>query len=133
MTNYIGVVHKDPDSDYGVSFPDFPGCITGGSTIDEAKDMADEVLQFHIEGMIADGYEIPAPSSLENIMSDLEFSDGIAYLVVSVSDKKSRTVRINITVPDTILKKVYEEAKKRGPSRSAFLVDAAQNSISHHA
>jgi predicted RNase H-like HicB family nuclease len=133
MANYIGVVHKDADSDYGVSFPDFPGCITAGSTIDEASDMAHEALQFHIEGMIGNGYEIPAPSSLESIMADPDFSDGIAYMVVSVSDKKSRTVRINVTVPDTVLKKVDEEAKKRGVSRSAFLVDAAQNSISHSA
>ena len=40
MPNYIAVVHKEPDSDYGVSFPDFPGCITAGKTIDAAKDLA---------------------------------------------------------------------------------------------
>ena len=40
MPNYIAVVHKEPASDYGVSFPDFPGCITAGKTIDEAKDLA---------------------------------------------------------------------------------------------
>ena len=39
MANYIAVVHKDPKSDFGVSFPDFPGCITAGSSIDEAKDI----------------------------------------------------------------------------------------------
>ena len=42
MTNYIAIIHKDPKSDFGVSFPDFPGCITAGKTIDEAKDMAKE-------------------------------------------------------------------------------------------
>ena len=36
MRNYIAILHKDKDSDYGVSFPDFPGCITAGSTLDEA-------------------------------------------------------------------------------------------------
>jgi predicted RNase H-like HicB family nuclease len=37
MANYIAVVHKDPNGDFGVFFPDFPGCITAGGTIDEAK------------------------------------------------------------------------------------------------
>jgi len=35
MASYIAVIHKDPDSDFGVSFPDFPDCITAGATIDE--------------------------------------------------------------------------------------------------
>ena len=55
MASYITVVHKDPESDYGVSFPDFPGCVTAGSTIDEAKDMAQQALPFHIKGMLRDG------------------------------------------------------------------------------
>ena len=40
MANYIAIVHKEAKSDFGVSFPDFPGCITAGKNIDEAKDMA---------------------------------------------------------------------------------------------
>ncbi len=44
MDSYIAVIHKDPDSDFGVSFPDFPGCITAGATIDKVKDMAHKAL-----------------------------------------------------------------------------------------
>ena len=33
---YLAVIHKEPGSEYGVSFPDFPGCVTAGKTIDEA-------------------------------------------------------------------------------------------------
>ena len=39
MWHYIGLLHKDAHSDYGVSFPDFPGCITAG-----APDGARELL-----------------------------------------------------------------------------------------
>ena len=52
MSQYIGLIHKDADSDYGVSFPDFPGAVTAGSTLDEARAMAEEALPFHIDGMI---------------------------------------------------------------------------------
>ena len=129
MANYIAVVHKDAKSDFGVSFPDFPGCITAGSSIDEAKDMAHDALSLHIKGMMEDGETIPAPSKLEDIMDNPDFSDAAAILIVSVSESKPRTVRVNITVPEDMLRKIDTIAKKRGMSRSSFLVHAAQNAI----
>ena len=129
MSNYIAVVHKDPKSDFGVSFPDFPGCITAGSNIDDAKDMAQEALSLHIQGMQEDGAQLPVPLKLEEIMSDPDFADAAAYLVVEVPDAKPRTVRVNITVPEITLKQIDAAAKKRGMSRSSFLVHAAQNAI----
>ena len=129
MANYIAVVHKDPKSDFGVSFPDFPGCITAGSSIDEAKDMAHDALSLHIKGMLEDGENIPPPSKLEDIMDNPDYSDAVAILVVTVSEAKSRSVRVNITVPEDILRKIDTVAKKRGMSRSSFLVQAAQNAI----
>ena len=129
MANYIAVVHKDAKSDFGVSFPDFPGCITAGSSIDEAKDMAHDALSLHIKGMVEDGENIPAPSKLEDIMENPDYSDAAAILIVSVSESKPRTVRVNITVPEDMLRKIDTIAKKRGMSRSSFLVHAAQNAI----
>ena len=130
MANYIAVVHKDPKSDFGVSFPDFPGCITAGTSIDEAKDMAHDALSLHVKGLLEDGEDIPSPSKLEDIMENPEYSDSVAILVVSVSETKARSVRVNITVPEDMLRKIDNIAKQRGMSRSSFLVNAAQNAIS---
>jgi predicted RNase H-like HicB family nuclease len=33
MTAYIALIRKEPDSDFGVDFPDFPGCVTAGRTL----------------------------------------------------------------------------------------------------
>jgi len=129
MANYIAIVHKDADTDFGVSFPDFPGCITAGQNVDEAKDLAQEALVLHIQGMIEDGDPLPKPSNLEDIMADTDYADAVAYLVVSVPDTKPRTVRVNITVPEMTLKQIDAAAKKRGMSRSSFLVHVAQNAI----
>ena len=129
MANYIAIVHKETKSDFGVSFPDFPGCITAGKNIDEAKDMAQEALTLHIQGMLEDGEQLPVPSQLENIMSDPDYANAIAYLVVSLPDARPRTVRVNVTVPEMTLKQIDAAAKKRGMSRSSFLVHAAQNAI----
>ena len=126
MSNYIAVVHKEPTSDYGVSFPDFPGCITAGKSIDEAKDMAFEALLLHLEGLREDGEPLPTPTNLEDIVADPENADAVAFLVVSVPDAQGKAKRINITIPEETLRRVDAAAKRRGLSRSSFLTRAAQ-------
>jgi HicB_like antitoxin of bacterial toxin-antitoxin system len=78
---------------------------------------------------LEDGERLPHPSKLEEIMADGNFSDAVAYLVVGVPDAKPRTVRVNITLPEMTLKQIDAAAKRRGMSRSSFLVHAAQNAI----
>ena len=66
--DYAAIIHKDHDSDFGVSFPDFPGCITAGRTLNEAKDRALEALTGHLEVMRETGEAVPDPSSLDEVM-----------------------------------------------------------------
>jgi predicted RNase H-like HicB family nuclease len=129
MANYIAIVHKEANTDFGVSFSDFPGCVTAGQNIDESKDLAQEVLALHIQGMLEDGDKLPTPSKLEDIMANDDYADAVAFLVVTVPDAKPRTVRVNITVPEMTLQQIDAAAKKRGMSRSSFLVHVAQNAI----
>ncbi len=79
--DYTAIIHKDPDSDFGVSFPDFPGCITAGRTLEEAKELAWEALRGHVAVMRDGGDPIPDPSSLDAVMRNPEFRDGVAFLV----------------------------------------------------
>lgn len=81
MRHYIALVHKDPHSDYGVSFPDLPGVITAG--IENAHAMAVEALAFHLEGLAEDGEAVPEPASLEAIMAKIENRDSVGSLDVS--------------------------------------------------
>lgn len=127
MTNYIGIIHKDADSDYGVSFPDFPGCVTAGSDLDEARQMAVEALALHVEGMIEDGDSLPEPSSLESVMSDAINRDGVAILVPLALTAK--TVRVNITLPEDALREIDLFAERQGYTRSGFLVSAARKAM----
>ena len=126
MPNYIAVVHKEPASDYGVSFPDFPGCITAGKTIDEAKDLAYEALLLHWEGLREDGEPLPAPTNLEDIVADPENADALAFLVVSMPEAHGKAKRINITRLEETLGRVDAAARRQGLSRSSFLTRAAQ-------
>lgn len=118
--NYIAILHKDADSEYGVSFPDFPGCVTAGATLEEASAMAKEALEFHIDGMIEEGQEIPAPSKLDDIAADVQASGGIAFMV-SVT-KSAKTVRVNISVRADALEEIDARAASAGMDRSSYMV-----------
>lgn len=128
MSGYIGLIHKDPDSDYGVSFPDFPGCITAGVDLDEARGMAEEALTFHIEGMVEEGYAIPEPSSLESVMADPQNRDGVAILV-ETKLPPAKAIRVNITLPEDALREIDAYAEAKGFTRSGFLATAARRAM----
>jgi predicted RNase H-like HicB family nuclease len=78
---YIAVIHHDPGSALGVSFPDFPGCITAGKTFEEAKTRAAEVLRLCVEDIKDAGMALPVPSAFEAVMQNPDFADGVAFCV----------------------------------------------------
>jgi predicted RNase H-like HicB family nuclease len=125
MRHFIALIHKDADSDFGVSFPDLPGVISAGSTLDEARAMATEALAFHLEGMAEDGEAVPEPSSLEEIMANRENKDGVAVLI-QAPDANVKSVRINITMPADVLEQIDQYAEREGFTRSGFLTQAAK-------
>ena len=128
MRHYIALIHKDAESDYGVSFPDIPGVITAGSSLDEARELAAEALAFHLEGLAEDGEAVPEPSSLEEIMKDAQNKDGVAVLIAApAADVKS--VRINVTMPADVLDQIDRYAEREGFTRSGFLAQAAKKAM----
>jgi len=74
MSHYIALVHGD-DGNFGVSFPDFPGCITVSPDLQDCPRRAAEVLAFHAAGMIEDGLEIPKPRTLPSVLADPDWGD----------------------------------------------------------
>lgn len=119
---YIAIIHKDRNSDFGVSFPDFPGCITAGRTLDEAKNMAREALSGHIQVMRETGEQIPGQAPLDEVMCDPDFQDGVAF-PVSIKEPAKR-VRVNVTLTEQQLREIDRNARAQGMTRSAFLVKA---------
>ncbi|HEY9235113.1 MULTISPECIES: type II toxin-antitoxin system HicB family antitoxin [Phenylobacterium] len=128
MRNYIALIHKDADSDYGVSFPDFPGVITAGANLDEARAEAAEALALHVAGMVEDGEAIPEPSNLESVMLDAENRSAVAVLV-PLNDSPVKTVRVNVTLPEPALKDIDAYAEGHGLTRSGFLLQAARRAM----
>src|ERR1700678_189480 len=116
---YIAYLHKDRHSDFGVSFPDFPGCVTAGKTLEEARRIAGEALALHIEGMIEDGEKIPAPATLDSLADDPAMNGAVAFLV-SVQPPGDKAVRVNIAARESQVEKIDARARRLGLSRSAY-------------
>lgn len=128
MRPYIALIHKDAGSDFGVSFPDLPGCITAGATLEEARAMAAEALALHLEGLTEDGEAIPEPATIEAIMAERENRDAVAILV-DPPKATGRSIRINITLPADVLEAIDRYAEEQGLTRSGFLARAARRDL----
>src|ERR1700734_525271 len=122
--DYIAYLHKEGKSDFGVSFPDFPGCVTAGKSLDEARRRAPEALAFHITGMLEDGEKIPKPSKLDDLVADPARRDAVAFLV-SADFPKSKTVRVNNTARENQIELIDRRARQAGMTRSAYIVQSA--------
>ena len=71
---YVAFIHREDDSSYGISFPDFPGCVSAGDTVDDAIRLGSEALAFHVEGLSDDGEPIQPPRSVDSIKADPELA-----------------------------------------------------------
>ncbi|MGB2622097.1 MAG: type II toxin-antitoxin system HicB family antitoxin [Candidatus Acidiferrum sp.] len=127
---YIAYLHKDAKSDFGVSFPDFPGCITAGKSFEEARRKAPQALAFHIAGMLEDGEKIPKPSKLDDLAEDPARQNAVAFLV-SADFPKSKTVRVNVTARENQIELIDRLARQAGMTRSAYMVQSATSGVAH--
>ena len=62
MKRYAIVIER-AKANYSGYVPDLPGCVATGDTKEETEIMLREAIELHLEGMRADGIEIPEPSS----------------------------------------------------------------------
>ncbi|HTW70989.1 MAG TPA: type II toxin-antitoxin system HicB family antitoxin [Acetobacteraceae bacterium] len=120
-----------PDAGYGVVFPDLPGCVSSGDSVQEAAANAAEALGLHIDGMLDDGERIPSPSGPDAPLPDwLDQAPGkiVARPLVPV-DMPGRAVRTNITLDEGLLARLDAAAASEGTSRSGFIAQAVRDRL----
>jgi predicted RNase H-like HicB family nuclease len=113
-----------------VVVPDLPGCFSAGDTLDEALTNAQEAILLHIEGLLDDGRAIPKASEIDRLRRKREFR-GWTWAIVDVdmSQLGDKAARINITLPQRILRAVDAHARRHGETRSGFLARAALDAM----
>ncbi len=126
----IALVHEDGGA-FGISFPDFPGCVSGGRSLDEAIARGTATLAFHVAGMVEDGDTLPLPRGLSELRTDPAFSADLVDAIVAAVpvELPGKSVRVNISIDEQLLDAVDRAAAATGSSRSAFLARAARAAI----
>lgn len=130
---YSVVIHKDPDSDYGVTVPDLPGCFSAGSTLYDALENAKEAIECHLEGLLMDHETIPISKNIEEHQSNPEYEAGVwAVVDIDISQLSGKTKRVNVTFPEKLLNQMDKYASSRGETRSGLLTQAAVEYMANH-
>lgn len=131
MTTVVALIHK-AESAYGISFPDFPGVVSGGESLDEAFRRGQAALVAHLEALADEKEAIPTPRTFDAIKADPvlaeDFADALLVGAVTV-DLPGKSVRINITLDERVLERVDRRARELGMNRSSYLVEAARKEM----
>lgn len=120
---FTGIVERSEDG-YYVSFPDLPGCVAGGDTMQAAAASAEAALQLHIAGMIEDGELIPAPSDPAALPADPDVTE-VSRLVLGVETEGLAKIRINVMLDRNLVKAIDAHSS----NRSRFLSEAARDKL----
>jgi predicted RNase H-like HicB family nuclease len=84
MTHYVAIVEEEEGKAVGVWFPDLPGCVSAGDTVEEAMTNAAEALALWIDVAKENGQHVPAPRGLVDLKRDPEIAEEIAGHMVAL-------------------------------------------------
>jgi predicted RNase H-like HicB family nuclease len=126
----IAIESGDARHAYGVVVPDLPGCFSAGDTLDEAMTNAQEAILLHLEGLLDEGKPFPKASDIERLRNKRGLRNWTWAIVdVDMSQLGDKAARINITLPQRVLRAVDAHARRQGETRSGFLARAALDAM----
>lgn len=122
----IAIEAGDAAHAFGVVVPDLPGCFSAGDTLDEAFANAKEAIELWLETVIDDGAPLPAPRPIAEHQANPEFKGWIWGAVdIDPSHLSTKAVRLNVSLPEGLVKRIDDYAKVHHMTRSGFLARAA--------
>jgi len=119
---YPAVFHSNDDGTFTVIFPDLPGCITEGKSLENALYMAQDAMTVWLEYALDHKEPVPAASPLQSVILE---PDEFANLI-RAEVRDNRAVRRTVSIPKWMDDKVSEA----GLSLSRVLQDALKERLS---
>ncbi len=119
-------VWKEAGSAYGARFPDLPGVFTAADDLNNLTKSAQEAVEAMFEGEA----HIPAAGSVEQWKDHPDYANGFWMLVnIDLSRVNTKPVRLNISLPESLLRDIDIFAKSHHLTRSGFLAQAAMKAM----
>ena len=126
----IAIEPGDERQAHGVAFPDLPGCYSAGDSFDEALANAEEAALLWLEAHLEQGRGAPKPSRIEDLKGKRAYRGWVWAIVnVDLSKLSSKAIRVNVTLPETLLHAIDSRAERIGETRSGFLARAAMERL----
>jgi len=128
MRSYVAIISKEPESSWGIHFPDLPGCTSAGGTMEEAVENAGKALRLWAE----DETDLPDASTLDSlrkrpdVREDLASGGMAVYVPLIVAERKQR---YNVMLDPALVQGIDRAARTAGVSRSDFIAHAASRSL----
>jgi predicted RNase H-like HicB family nuclease len=119
---YPAIVERAREG-FSVFFPDLPGCVSAGSTIQQAALNAEEALSGHLLVSAQYSEAVSEPTALDQLEFDPDIEE-IARILVR-AERPGKSVRLNITLDEGLVAAIDRVAK----NRSGFLADAARHEL----
>lgn len=113
---------------YGISFPDFPGCVSSANSPEAVIASGTEALTGHIAVSAEYGDPIPDPTPLEQVDTTDPEANIVCVTLITVA-VPGRMVRYNVSLDESLVAEIDRVAGKG--NRSAFLADAARDKLAH--
>ena len=126
---YPAVLERGPRGALGAWFPDFPGCVAGGRSQEEAIEKAEGALARAVDGMAEQGRALPEPTPIEQIALP-KGADVVAYFIVGV-DPPDPSERVNVYLPKSLITRIDKRATELGMSRSSYFGLAVTIALDH--
>src|SRR3954470_12858320 len=120
---YPAVLERGSKGTFGAWFPDFPGCVAGGRSQEEAIERAENALGQAVDGLAEHDRPFPEPTPVERIALP-KGCDFVAYFIVGV-DPPDPSERVNVYLPKSLIGRIDRRADELGMSRSSFFGFAA--------
>ena len=106
--HYVAVIDKDPDSAYGIQFPEVPGCYSAADRFEDIVPNAIEALSLFFE----DGEPVP-PRGIEAVRDEVagNIADGAVLMMIPYVRDRRRVVRVNLSLEKGFLDTLDEAAQ----------------------
>jgi predicted RNase H-like HicB family nuclease len=131
----IAIEWGDEHTATDIVFPEIPGAITAGDTVEHAYEMAVEVAHIQLEEIAAAGQAIPMPGDIAEHRKNTDFTGwGWGLVEIDVTPYLGKTEKVNVTLPGRVVKQIDDYVTLHGiKSRSAFMTRAALHELERSA
>ena len=75
--HYVAVIEKEPDSAFGIWFPDVEGCFSAGETVEETVANAAAALRQHLDAVESAGRRVPSARSTDDVLRDEDVATAV--------------------------------------------------------